>query len=147
MTITPDDVFESWRNQAVKRSSPRAAYNAYTPRRVDKNQRAIVKDLRTLGIQVTHLHAVGEGVFDLLCSYSWLVVSVEVKDGSKPPSGRAFTPTQKTWNAWWTGLKAVACNSADVMHIAEGMKRIVQQVGAAGIETRILGNGEGQYQL
>lgn len=65
--------------------------------RVDANQPAVVEALRKIGAVVTPLHAVGNGVSDLLVSYrqQWLVM--EVKDGAKPPSRRALTEDEKRW--------------------------------------------------
>lgn len=146
MSPTAEEVMLWAHQQAVKAKSPRAAYNKFIPRRVDKNQSALVKAFRQLGIQVTHMHAVGQGVFDLLLAHRWLVVSCEIKDGEKPPSKREFTPAQKEWNARWTGLRAVACNMSDAVCIAEDMKRIVQAVASAGISPRVMGSNEDQYQ-
>lgn len=144
--LTPDDVFRANCNLAKRNKSNRVKYNTYTPRRADKNQPAIVKDFRTLGIQVTHVHGVGEGVFDLLCAFNWLVVSVEVKDGSKVPSARQFTDPQKIWNRRWTGLKAVAANTDDVCRISACMKAIVHKAAEIGLDVTILGNREEQYK-
>jgi hypothetical protein len=68
-------------------------------KRADANQPEIVEALRDIGVSVTHIHTVGNGVPDLLCSYKgkWLVL--EVKDGSKPPSARRLTPDESVWAA------------------------------------------------
>ena len=65
--------------------------------RVDSNQAEIVKAIRKIGAEVTHLHTVGKGVADLLVSFRqrWLVL--EVKDGSKPASARELTPDEERW--------------------------------------------------
>ncbi len=65
--------------------------------RVDANQAAVVKALRSIGVVVTPIHMVGKGVADLLCSYrqKWFVL--EVKDGAKPPSARELTPDERRW--------------------------------------------------
>ena len=66
-------------------------------RRVDDNQAEVVKALRKIGAEVTHLHTLGRGVSDLLVSFrqGWYVL--EVKDGRKPPSARALTKDEKSW--------------------------------------------------
>jgi hypothetical protein len=69
--------------------------------RVDANQVEIVKAFRKLGVQVQHLHTVGQGVADLLCNIGGKLVLVEVKDGSKPPSARQLTPAEKKWVRLW----------------------------------------------
>ena len=134
---------QSYKNLAKKKD--RAAYK-FTPKRADKNQPAIVKDLRKLGIAVTSIHAVGEGVFDLLCAFHWLVFSIEVKDGAKPPSAREFTPAQTRWNGWWPGLKAVACDTDDVARIVQAVKDFFHSLPAAHQNFRIVGSTEAQYQ-
>lgn len=65
--------------------------------RVDANQEEVVAALRKIGAVVTPLHAVGNGVSDLLVSFrqKWLVM--EVKDGAKPPSARKLTPDEERW--------------------------------------------------
>lgn len=65
--------------------------------RIDVPQPDIVQAIRDIGGEVTHLHALGRGVADLLVSYRqrWLVL--EVKDGAKPPSKRRLTPDEVRW--------------------------------------------------
>lgn len=65
--------------------------------RIDANQPAVVEALRSIGAEVTHIHPLGGGVSDLLCSFrqKWFVL--EVKDGEKPPSARKLTDDEKTW--------------------------------------------------
>jgi len=80
--------------------------------RVDANQKDIVVALRAIGAEVTHLHAVGKGVPDLLVSYRGFWFVLEVKDGSKPPSARKLTPDQVAWgkhqNASWFVVDSAA---------------------------------------
>lgn len=68
------------------------------PARADANQPAIVKALRGAGCLVEHLHEVGGGCPDLLVGWRGRWHVVEVKDGSKPPSGRKLTPKQVEWH-------------------------------------------------
>jgi len=53
--------------------------------------------LRAIGAEVTSLHAVGNGVPDLLVSFRGQWFLIEVKDGKKAASDRALTPEQKKW--------------------------------------------------
>lgn len=140
--LTPEDVMCGWHEQAVRAKSPRAAYSKFTPRRVDKNQKAMVKVFRDLGAAVTHTHTVGKGFTDIVIAVQWLNCVVEIKDGSKPPSGRRLSPDEQTFFGWWPGLKAVCCNTEDAQAIVARMKYIVQQFN---VTERQLGNMESQY--
>lgn len=71
--------------------------------KVDANQAVIVADLRKAGVTVQPLHAVGQGVPDLLCGYRGRNFLLEVKDGSKPPSARKLTDDQVDWHRDWRG--------------------------------------------
>ncbi len=91
--------------------------------KVDANQSAIVTALRKAGASVTPTHAAGSGFPDLVVGYRGQNYLLEVKDGSKPPSGRQLTPDQRDWHRDWRGQKAVVCN-------------IRQAMAACGIEMR-----------
>ena len=65
--------------------------------RADDNQAEVVKALRAIGAEVTHLHRLGGGVCDLLVSFRQRWLCMEVKDGSKPPSERRLTPDEQAW--------------------------------------------------
>ncbi len=66
-------------------------------RRVDENQAEIVAALRRAGAVVTPLHAVGNGVADLLVSFHQRWFLLEVKDGAKSPSRQKLTPDEREW--------------------------------------------------
>lgn len=66
---------------------------------MDANQGEVVQALRKIGATVTPLHAVGNGVADLLVSFRQRWFLLEVKDGSKPPSKRELTEDEKDWIA------------------------------------------------
>lgn len=68
-------------------------------RQVDDNQAEVVEALRGAGAFVKHLFTVGRGVPDLLVGHRGRWSLFEVKDGSKPPSARALTPTEHDWHA------------------------------------------------
>jgi phosphopantothenoylcysteine synthetase/decarboxylase len=76
-------------------------------RRVDANQREVVKALRKAGAEVTFIHTLGKGVPDLLVSFRNVWSVMEVKDGSKPPSARELTPDEKEWIAKQKALVAI----------------------------------------
>jgi hypothetical protein len=69
-----------------------------TAARVDANQSAIVKALRSAGAFVQQLHTIGDGCPDLLVGYRGKWHLIECKDGDKPPSARKLTPDEKEWH-------------------------------------------------
>ncbi len=76
--------------------------------RIDSNQPAIVKALRSAGARVQSLAAVGKGCPDLLVGFGKRNLLLEVKDGAKPPSARKLTPAEEEWHSQWTGYGQVA---------------------------------------
>jgi len=76
--------------------------------------------LRSIGAEVTSLHAVGQGVPDLLVSYRGQWYLLEVKDGKKAPSERVLTPDQKKW---------IQKQYAEV-HVVETVEGALKAIGA-----------------
>ncbi len=58
--------------------------------KADRNQPEIVKALRRAGAVVKHVHTL-KNLFDILVYFQGRTYSVEIKDGSKPPSSRKLT--------------------------------------------------------
>jgi hypothetical protein len=85
--------------------------------KVDANQAKIVAALRQMGCTVQPLHAVGEGVPDLLCGFRGINILIEVKDGAKPPSQRSLTDAQVEWHGGWKGQVAVAKDEHEAVAI------------------------------
>lgn len=83
--------------------------------KVDANQAEIVTALRGVGCSVQPLHAVGEGVPDLLVGKDSNNFLVEVKDGSKPPSARQLTAQQRKWHDAWRGNVAVVSSVPEAL--------------------------------
>jgi hypothetical protein len=81
-------------------------------KRVDTNQKEIVKALRKIGCSVQPLHEVGHGCPDLLIGYRGKNYTLEIKDGEKPPSKRKLTPDEQLWHYGWRGQVATV-NSVD----------------------------------
>ena len=50
-------------------------------KKVDKNQKDVVKTLRDYGAQVFHLHTVAHGIPDIMCCYADQTILIEIKDG------------------------------------------------------------------
>lgn len=92
--------------------------------RTDANQSEIVDALRKCGATVQSLAAVGDGVPDLLVGLAGMNLLIEVKDGSKPPSGRKLTPDQEAWHAAWGGAPVfvVTCVDQAVQMVREWVK-------------------------
>ena len=68
-------------------------------KKVDKNQKDVVKALRDNGADVYLLHMVGSGIPDLLVAYQGHTILIEVKDGPD----KTFTKDQLTFIAGWKG--------------------------------------------
>ncbi len=67
--------------------------------KVDSCQAAITKKLRQMGVFVEPaLSRLGGGVPDLLCAYRGVWLLVELKDGTKPPSGQKLTQDEERWH-------------------------------------------------
>ena len=81
--------------------------------RLDANQHEIVESLLlTPGVVVHSLAGVANGCPDLLIGARRQTYLAEIKDGSKPPSHRSFTPDQLRWIRAWTGNPVIVLTSA-----------------------------------
>lgn len=83
--------------------------------KIDVNQTELVRQLRTCGVQVQILSAVGKGCPDLLCGYRGKNVLLEIKDGEKAPSKQALTVDQREWHAKWPGQVSVVSDFSEAM--------------------------------
>jgi hypothetical protein len=68
-------------------------------KKVDKNQKDVVKALRDYGADVFLLHTVGGGIPDLMVCYNDETILIEVKDGAD----KKLTPQQIFLFAGWKG--------------------------------------------
>jgi hypothetical protein len=68
-------------------------------KKVDKNQKDVVKALRDYGASVFLLHTVGGGIPDLMVCYADQTILMEVKDGED----KKLTPQQIILFANWSG--------------------------------------------
>lgn len=88
-------------------------------KKVDKNQKDVVKALRDYGADVILLHAVGHGLPDLMVCYEDQTILIEVKDGKD----KKLTPQQITLFANWKGGPLHRVNSVqeavDVLKLYE----------------------------
>ena len=76
-------------------------------KKVDKNQKDVVKALRDYGAQVYLLHTQGGGIPDLMVCYNDQTILMEVKDGED----KKLTPQQITLFASWQGGPLFRVNS------------------------------------
>jgi len=79
-------------------------------RKVDGNQREIVRALRAAGRRVEVLSDVGRGVPDLLVAWAGRMLLVEVKE----PGGK-LTPDQERWIAEWPAPVVVVRSVAEAL--------------------------------
>ena len=85
-----------------------------TAPRVDDNHGQIVEALLAYrGVSVHSLAGVANGCPDLLVGVCSTTHLVEIKDGSKSPSRRSFTPDQVQWIEKWTGAPVVVLLTAE----------------------------------
>lgn len=98
--------------------------------KTDRNHAEVMAALRSAGAEVTSLHAVGQGVPDLLASYRGQWYLLEVKDGKKAPSDRVLTPDQKKW---------IQKQHAEV-HVVEAVEDALRAIGAISDWRKVLGD-------
>jgi len=77
----------------------------FRARKVDDNQRAVVKMLEAHGCRVQSLASVGNGCPDLLIGHRGKLHLLEVKN--KAGRGLALTPLEAKWHQRWAGLVTV----------------------------------------
>ena len=78
-------------------------------KRVDINQKAIVEQLRSMGVSVFHLHEVGKGCPDLLVGINGVTYLVEIKKDAKA----TFTPQQIEFQGNWKGSPVIRINNIE----------------------------------
>ena len=81
--------------------------------RVDANQREVFKAFRKLGCSVWDTSRLGGGFPDCVLGYGGVCITVEIKDGSKPPSARKKTPDQIKWWDEWKGAPMAIVTDVD----------------------------------
>ena len=89
-------------------------------KRIDRNQPAIVRDLRKIGASVQSLAAIGKGCPDLLVGWRGKNFTFEIKDSMQPPSKRRLTPDEKQWAQLWSGQVHVIHSAQEAIAIMEG---------------------------
>ena len=82
--------------------------------RVDANQAEVFKAFRKLGCSVWDTSRLGGGFPDCVLGYGGVCITVEIKDGSKPPSARKLTPAEIEFRDTWKGGVRLVQNLDDV---------------------------------
>lgn len=90
--------------------------------RVDSNQKEIVAAFRKFGCSVLHLHTVGGGCPDIAVGKHFKTLLVEIKDGSKPKSGRELTPDEKKFHSEWQGGIYIVESLGDVIDLVRALE-------------------------
>ena len=91
--------------------------------RTDHNHTNIVACLRSMGVSVVSLAAVGNGVPDLLIGVPKQNVLVEIKDGSKPPSQRKRTKAQQEFFDHWPGPVHMVKSEDEAINLVNYLRR------------------------
>jgi len=90
--------------------------------KVDGNQADVVDALRKAGIAVRSMAAVGQGFPDLLCAFRDVLVLLEVKDGSLPPSERKLTKQEAEFVAAWPKTYVVTSGDEAVAVVVQAAR-------------------------
>lgn len=75
-------------------------------KRVDENQKEIVRQLRQLGVTVRHLHMVGDGLPDIIVGHRKQNFLIEIKDHKKKKSAKKLTDDEQEFFDTWKGQVA-----------------------------------------
>ena len=97
--------------------------------RIDANQPALVKFIRSMGASFQHTHQI-EGALDGIIGYRALDQRVEIKDPNQPPSKRKLTDAEiDTIFAWKGRTPEIIETENDVTRILGRMIRDSAKLG------------------
>lgn len=85
------------------------------PKRTDRNQKEITKQLRMLGFSVALTHTIGKGFPDMIVGKKGVNLLVEIKDPLKPISQRSLTPDEEYFHDGWRGSIIIAQTVDDIL--------------------------------
>ena len=68
------------------------------PKKVDRIQPQVTRELRRAGCFVWPTHELGKGFPDLVCARAGVWYLIECKDGMAKPSAQKLTPAEKDWH-------------------------------------------------
>jgi len=86
-------------------------------KRVDDNQKEIVKQIRRLGITVVHLHTIGKGCPDLLLGFQKRNYLIELKDYKKTNSQKKLTEDEVEFFNTWRGQVNICETLDDILSV------------------------------
>ena len=89
--------------------------------RKDSNHTEVVTAFRDLGATVLDTAQLGNGAPDIIVGMSGQTVSIEIKDGAKPPSARKLTPDEVKFHDEWKGWIEIVYSIDDVVNIVKRM--------------------------
>lgn len=72
-------------------------------KKIDDNQKLIVKQLRKCGVSVAITSMLGNGFVDLVLGFRGRNYLIELKDGNKSASRKQLTPDEKEFFDTWSG--------------------------------------------
>lgn len=99
-----------------------------TAKRVDRNQREIVRRLREHGLSVLITSDLGHGAPDLVAGLSGMTFLFEVKDGAKIPSKQKLTPMEQKFSEEWRGHYEILKSLDDVDNFVISLRKRLQFV-------------------
>jgi Holliday junction resolvase len=89
-------------------------YTRMTAKRVDTNQKEIVKRFREYGLSVLIMSSLGKGAPDIAVGSSGMTFFFEIKDGSKCFSAQKLTPKEVEFMQAWKGHYSIIRSIEDV---------------------------------
>jgi hypothetical protein len=94
-----------------------------TARRVDANQKQIVKEFRNIGMSVLISSDLGKGAPDIIVGTHGMNFLFEIKDGEKPLSAQKLTGPEYDFFNSWRGQVAIIRCVKDVHLFADSLRR------------------------
>lgn len=91
------------------------------PKRVDANQREIVKTFRDLGASVHVLSDLGKGCPDIVVGLFGKNYLIEIKDGSKVPSAQRLTDKEQLFFDGWKGHVQIIKSVQEVVYFVNNL--------------------------
>lgn len=92
------------------------------PKRVDANQKVIVKTARDLGASVLILSMVGKGCPDILMGVNGINALIEIKDGDKSVSARKLTECEQKFFDSWEGQVCIISTITELIDLINRMR-------------------------
>lgn len=89
-------------------------------KKIDDNQKIIVKQLRKCGVSVAITSMIGKGFVDLVLGFRGRNYLIELKDGNKSASRKQLTEDEKKFFDAWNG-QVNKCESFDEIALIIGL--------------------------